>query len=572
VSWGVLSVAYCTLTLDDEGVLVADDALPEAEYALFEPDEIELGATEPGTIREAGFCTTAGAARARLDALGFTAREAHAAAEAARPTVARAYARGAAVRQASCALDAVELFEGARFLGESGYEGAWLELPALASDLALPGAAATLQALHLAALLAEHDDDATLTLSTADITLQRRPGARTYRRPHFAPLADLVRAMGTLRPGLRTCESGPGPNGIVSRLRARPRRTPASRDRMKAVESVLTTREAPATGPLADAELWNIELALCGGDSLRAVSLLDGVEQRRGRVPATAYLRAHAALRTGSEDPRGIAERASALSTSMSHFHELQLLSAQAWSAAGEPKRAIAFARDLVDNAAAPDSVRMLAQDVLAEATAAATRPTSERRVRTQVDTPARAPSLPPPSSSVGEPLAALGMPAGSLEAHAEGGAASAALPHTPLDARVYCTLLARELGRELHDLGVVARCDLDGLEAAQRHLREALPDAGTRALRPDETRHILRHGALLGELLARRLGAQWVDLEPPDPQRWAMLVPTWTTGSRAAPTRVWPFARVARFAVMGHKERDLVSYYLEVEARTRAG
>ena len=39
---------------------------------------------------------------------------------------------------------------------------------------------------------------------------------------------------------------------------------------------------------------------------------------------------------------------------------------------------------------------------------------------------------------------------------------------------------------------------------------------------------------------------------------------------SRTELTRVWPFARVARFAVMGHKERDLVSYYLEVEARTR--
>jgi hypothetical protein len=33
---------------------------------------------------------------------------------------------------------------------------------------------------------------------------------------------------------------------------------------------------------------------------------------------------------------------------------------------------------------------------------------------------------------------------------------------------------------------------------------------------------------------------------------------------------RVWPFGRVLRFVVMGHKERDLVSYYLDLEARAR--
>jgi hypothetical protein len=32
----------------------------------------------------------------------------------------------------------------------------------------------------------------------------------------------------------------------------------------------------------------------------------------------------------------------------------------------------------------------------------------------------------------------------------------------------------------------------------------------------------------------------------------------------------VWPFARVLRFVAMGHKERDLVSYYLELQARAR--
>jgi hypothetical protein len=33
---------------------------------------------------------------------------------------------------------------------------------------------------------------------------------------------------------------------------------------------------------------------------------------------------------------------------------------------------------------------------------------------------------------------------------------------------------------------------------------------------------------------------------------------------------RVWPFGRVMRFVAMGHKERDLVSYFLELDSRAR--
>jgi hypothetical protein len=34
--------------------------------------------------------------------------------------------------------------------------------------------------------------------------------------------------------------------------------------------------------------------------------------------------------------------------------------------------------------------------------------------------------------------------------------------------------------------------------------------------------------------------------------------------------TRVWPFARLLRYVAMGPKERDLVSYYLELKWRSR--
>ena len=139
--------------------------------------------------------------------------------------------------------------------------------------------------------------------------------------------------------------------------------------------------------------------------------------------------------------------------------------------------------------------------------------------------------------------------------------------PQTPAAARQAFTFLARDLARELRMLhGVELQTNVEGLEKSQRYLREVLVDGRVRTA--EERREVMRHGAFLSELLARRLGARWVDVESPDPGRWAMLVPSAvrTDGS----LRVWPFGRVLRFVVMGHKERDLVSYYLELEARAR--
>ena len=126
--------------------------------------------------------------------------------------------------------------------------------------------------------------------------------------------------------------------------------------------------------------------------------------------------------------------------------------------------------------------------------------------------------------------------------------------------------MLARELGRDLrlkHSADVFD--NLEGLEIAQRYLRERVGDGRTRGR--DEDREILRNGAFVSELLARGLGAKWSDLGSEDPARWAMAVPT---ARKDEIVRVWPFARVARFVAMGHKERDLFSYYLELEARSR--
>jgi hypothetical protein len=609
-------VSRCTLELGGELVAVADGGAFDVEYALFEPGDIELSATEPGTIRETGYRTTAGEARARLAQFGVTRGAAEEAAEAAKAGVARAYARGPAVRRIVDRLDAAELFDGRAYdPAAERYVGTWLDLPALAGALSSeiePARAATLlQALHLAALIAERPEDEPVALATVELSMLRRPGERTYKRvsPHEPDV--LVRALAKLkRVGDREApDIGPGRKEIVAWLRARERGLPSASTRLAEIEAAVGAREPPPRGPLADAELWALESRLSLGETEGIVAQLDAIERRRGRLPGTTYLRARTALVAESEEPRAIAERVSALSTSMAAFHELQLLAAQAWAAAGDVRRAHAFARDLVENTAACDALRMDAHEVLDETGRAPTAPVggvpliprpplapsgvdlklsaSEYPLASQgvarldaallalpgidisippfrVEVRAeRMWSAPPGREVEVEDLKTLSLPPGihsDPPPHDE-------LPRTPPAARLACTYLVRELGRELSiRSGITPRTDVEGLEVAQRHLFEAI--TGERVQTPEEEREVMLHGALLSELLVRRLGARWIDLESPDPGRWAMLVP-----SRLRPNevcRVWPFGRVLRYIALRHKERDLVSYYLQLEAHAR--
>ena len=134
-------------------------------------------------------------------------------------------------------------------------------------------------------------------------------------------------------------------------------------------------------------------------------------------------------------------------------------------------------------------------------------------------------------------------------------------LPKSVLEARVAFTLLARELGLDYRlKRGIELRADLSGIEAMQSVLLESFPE---RLIRTSEDAYELRrHGALLSEILARRLDAEWVDISPNELGYWSMIVPP--------DTRVWPFGRVARLVELGHKERDLVSYFLELKSRAR--
>jgi hypothetical protein len=133
------------------------------------------------------------------------------------------------------------------------------------------------------------------------------------------------------------------------------------------------------------------------------------------------------------------------------------------------------------------------------------------------------------------------------------------------LDARIQFTLLSRELGRDyrLHRR-VDLRADLSGIEAMQRHLYDAFARHAIET--SEQALEVRRHGAFLSEILARSFGAEWVDIGPTELGYWGMLLPGGPTT-----TRIWPFARVIRLIARGPKERDLVSYYLEIQASAQA-
>ena len=188
------SGSTCLLLVGDRVVLRAT-APPDAEYALFEIAEIELRATEPGRVREHGYQTTAGNARARLANLGITSTIAHDFARAMHPVLSDAYARGNAVRCVARYLGPLELFQSDAYDGASrAYRGVFLDLAALARDLEMDSAAATIHALYLATSLENEADDTTILLSTDACTKGGKPGARTYKRPTFAEIPRLLKS------------------------------------------------------------------------------------------------------------------------------------------------------------------------------------------------------------------------------------------------------------------------------------------------------------------------------------------------------------------------------------------
>jgi hypothetical protein len=361
----------CTLEIGGRIVARAEGGPFDAEYALFESHEIELRSNnEPGTVREHGYRTTAELALERLEIDGVNCALANAAA-AELGALATAYARGAEVRRVVALLGACELFEGRSWQASARqYDGGWLDVAALASDLGLEGAPRLLQTLHLVTLLAEVPADSTVYLSTTDYTAGRRPGERTHRRVplDLAPeVPGAIQKLADRRAAHAPREGGPSRSELLDGVRARIAVCKLDKVRvsLEALEQALSVRERPQRGPLSDPDLWALELQLAEGDPLDAQQRIDALEKLRGRQPGTAYLRGRAALLLGGEEPRLIAERASSLAMSMNSFPELELLAAEAWAQAGERKRALAYARDLAENPQVDELIRARARVIV---------------------------------------------------------------------------------------------------------------------------------------------------------------------------------------------------------------
>lgn len=385
------------MLLVGDRVVLRASAPPETEFALFEIGDIELRSSEPGRVREHGYQTTVGEARARLAQLGATAADARDCAEAMQPVLSTAYARGPAVQHVASHLGASELFQSDGYDANAHvYRGHFLELPMLVQDLDLPGGALAIQALYLAVLLENEAEETTVFLSTDAWTKIRKPGERTHRRPNLGALRSLRAKLGELgaRDPKPVVTDHLARADVIAFIRSRADAAPDDEARAlyTELEKAITVREIPERGPLADPALWAVEVKLDAGNFEGVLEAVDEVERSRGRTPGTTYLRARASLALRLEPPKLIAERISALALSMTSFQELSLLAAESWLEAGDSRRAMPYARDLVDAPGIEEGLLLRAQRLLARAVGAA-----PDRHKTYMDSMSAAPM--PPSS-----------------------------------------------------------------------------------------------------------------------------------------------------------------------------
>jgi hypothetical protein len=593
-----------SLRLGERVVARSSDGLLTAEYLLFDVNDAVLRATDPVTVREAGYMTTAREALGRLANEGITPDLADDAARSMGPGVVASYARGASARSVDTRLGAHEIFDGAIYSASAGqYEGAWLDLRALTTALSVPSAPVVLQALHLAVTLSEVAPAMPLLLSTANATRSRRPGERTHVRVVLSAMREVLAALRRLPPNPEPVKVEPGSDrrlrrALLARVRERMSADspPRLRSHLEALEAALSTRTMPL-GPLADPELRALERQLASGDVRGVDERLAELERDRGRLPGTRYLRARAALLRGEEAPRSVAEALSALADEEKGFHEAALGAARTWLAAGEDAHARYFARRLANDTTANESERLIALEIL-DSTSGTARshvppPTEAARAEIPYIMASRVPLFPtlgdvpppegiPPGPSVSPPRPSASPPdytmppRGGMVIRYEPelveslslplGASESALsvnttPTTALEARIAMTRLARDLARDYRLwYGKSLRCNVLAVDAMQQHLTHRF--AGRSISEPAVAWELRRHGALLSEIIARALGGDWVDVAPTEPGYWAMLSPP--------STRSWPIGRVYRFVALGHRERDLVSYYLDLEIRAQ--
>jgi hypothetical protein len=571
-----------------------------AEYALFDAYDVELKATSPGAVREAGYVTSAALALERLAALGVTDELLNACARTTREHLVARYARGTTVARTAETLGAAELFEGSTFLPASGtYTGPWLDLAALAADLELPGAGLALQLLGLAAALLDVAPETCVRMSTASISIAKPVGWRSHRRVD-APIAELPGALEALAraPAKRPAIADEGPSRIemLEAVNARGARVDdRAKARLRAIEhATMPSRPPPREGPLSDPVAWSIEEQISNGALDDAEARIAELEKRRGPLPSVVYLRSRAALLAGREAPQVVAQRVSGL-VATQPFAELELLAAQAWAAAGNMGRAVPYARLLAMDPTADGMLRVQARGIVeaahrgepslapslppreAFASEAPTPATSSPRTLSEPPPPAsrRPTTRPAPPSSKEDPARRSTWPrdllrGASLPPVLFGGAVGLLAEHLPdvdletagafAEQRARCTEMARRLAEDYRkQRGVTLTLDAGGLELVQLGLRERHGDSLKAEAAIDD---VHRHGAFLAELLARRAGGQWVATDDEQLGYWRMDV---------AGSAVQPFGRVLRYLALGPRERDLVAFYMGLLLRVHA-
>ncbi|HEY1696127.1 MAG TPA: hypothetical protein VGG39_28365 [Polyangiaceae bacterium] len=578
----------------------SDDGLLVAEYTLFDPTEIVLHASDPVTVREAGYMTTARQAIARLAQSGVTAELATTAADALLPEVVASFARGPTALSVASELGAQELFDGAIYRASSQppcYEGAWLDLRSLVQLVGIPDAPVLLQSLHLAATLVEVPGDTPLHLSTVGTMRSRRPGERTHLRPSLKSIGALPEALRRIRPRTLPMDVDPARDArlqpaLLARVRERLSNDakPRLRTHLTYLERTLSARSAQSTSPVADEELRAIERQIDAREMDAAAGRIRELAARRGDVPAVRYLQARLELLRGEEPPRAVAAKLSEFVEGPAGFHRATLVTARTWLAAGETAEARRLANRLVDDAEATDSERLVALEIL-DSTPQLPRDDRESLGgAATVEAPAHlvglgdvpppgreAPGLtarPPPLANASTALAlsaaprayvhydpeiveSLKLPSGSSESDL----AMNARPRSPAQARIAMVRLARDLARDYRLwYGKSLRCDVIAIDSMQQHLLRRY--AGASITEDKVAWELRRHGALVSEILARKLGGSWVDVGPSEPGYWAMLL--------GSDLRTRPIGRVYRYVSLGAQQRDLVGYFIELEQRVR--
>jgi hypothetical protein len=435
--------------------------------------------------------------------------------------------------------------------------------------------------------------------------LRARSAASKQAEPRILSLATLVARTGKTPP--------PGP--LASSSEDPPPAAPPA-PVSRAPESPVVTVEAETSEDLP----LPIEMRLWDG-SLTDVD------------PGVLFeeLRGHTQLLKGEDHLRAVAEYLTSIAARTPGLPELRVLAARAWLAAGEAGHARHFARRLAEDVRAPDEVRLLALEIV-ETTASqeslpppvvvpepivpapillasphqhfapsgASLPPQEHvpfqkapsvsamaapnLPRTDVAPPSSVPTAPvliveagpayaprpvtssalvalrPPPQVDSEIVESLALPPGLTDAMLPSGAK----PATPDEARIAMTRLSRWLGRDYRLwYGTTLMTSVIAIEAMQRHIRRRFHEGTVEKEDAEKVEwELMRHGALLSEILARALGGVWVDVPVEKPGHWAMVL--------YPDIRVWPIGRIYRFFQQGHREADLVAFYLDLEAQVR--